>query len=330
MLQSLPSVPSTTSLLYPEGFLSPLEIDAAVERALAEDLGRAGDVTSIATIPAGTPARAVVVARKAGAISGLPLVAAAFRRLAPDIDIKASARDGDIVAAKTALMTIVGDARAVLSAERAALNLLGHLSGIATATAEFVQLAKGTQTRICCTRKTTPGLRALEKYAVRCGGGFNHRFGLDDAMLIKDNHIAVAGGVRAGARARARQRRPPGQDRDRGRHPRPACRGARDRPRRRGAARQHGRRRYAQGGGDDDRRVVLEASGGITLETIAAVAAHRRRLRLVRLDHAFRAVARRRARYRDVATYSARVASAVAVASPHSGASAPSPQLRGR
>ena len=195
MLQSLP-VSTTTSLLYPEGFLSPLEIDAAVERALAEDLGRAGDVTSIATIPAGTPAHAVVVARKAGAISGLPLVAAAFRRLAPDINIKAGARDGDFVTAKTELMNIAGDARAVLSAERAALNLLGHLSGIATATADFVKLTKGTKTRICCTRKTTPGLRALEKYAVRCGGGFNHRFGLDDAMLIKDNHIAVAGGVR--------------------------------------------------------------------------------------------------------------------------------------
>jgi nicotinate-nucleotide pyrophosphorylase (carboxylating) len=196
--------PTTTSLLFPEGFLSPLEIDAAVERALAEDLGRAGDVTSIATIPAGTPARAVLVARKDGTISGLPLVAAAFRRLDPAIELKASARDGDSVPAKTTLMTIAGDARAVLSAERAALNLLGHLSGVATATAEFVRRAKGTTTRVCCTRKTTPGLRALEKYAVRCGGGFNHRFGLDDAMLIKDNHIAVAGGVRAVlARARA-------------------------------------------------------------------------------------------------------------------------------
>jgi nicotinate-nucleotide pyrophosphorylase (carboxylating) len=193
-----------TSLLYPEGFLSPLEIDVAVERALAEDLGRAGDVTSIATLPSGTQARAVVVARKAGATSGLPLVAAAFRRLAPEIGIKASARDGDSVATKTNLMTITGDARAILSGERAALNLLGHLSGIATATADFVRLTKGTKTRICCTRKTTPGLRALEKYAVRCGGGFNHRFGLDDAMLIKDNHIAVAGGVRA-VLERARQ-----------------------------------------------------------------------------------------------------------------------------
>jgi nicotinate-nucleotide pyrophosphorylase (carboxylating) len=185
------------SLLYPEGFLSPLEIDAAVERALAEDLGRAGDVTSIATIPAGTPARAVVVARKAGTIAGLPLVAASFRRLDPDVGIEARTRDGDSVTAMTPLMTVNGDARAVLSAERAALNLLGHLSGIATATQALVRRVAATKTRICCTRKTTPGLRALEKYAVRCGGGFNHRFGLDDAMLIKDNHIAVAGGVRA-------------------------------------------------------------------------------------------------------------------------------------
>jgi nicotinate-nucleotide pyrophosphorylase (carboxylating) len=197
MLQAVPGATTTASLLYPEGFLSPLEIDAAVDRALAEDLGRAGDVTSIATIPAGTPARAVVVARKAGTISGLPLVAATFRRLSPEIELKANARDGDSVATKTELMTVNGDARAILSAERAALNILGHLSGIATATQALVRAARSGKTRICCTRKTTPGLRALEKYAVRCGGGFNHRIGLDDAMLIKDNHIAVAGGVRA-------------------------------------------------------------------------------------------------------------------------------------
>jgi nicotinate-nucleotide pyrophosphorylase (carboxylating) len=165
-------------------------------RALAEDLGRAADVTSIATIPEDSTARAIVVARKAGIIAGLPLVAAAFRKLAPDIAITPDARDGASVAAKTALMRVTGPARAVLAAERVALNLLGHLSGVATATHEFVRRIKGTRTRICCTRKTTPGLRALEKYAVRCGGGFNHRFGLDDAMLIKDNHIAVAGGIR--------------------------------------------------------------------------------------------------------------------------------------
>ncbi len=185
------------SLLYPGGFISPLEIEDAVTRALAEDLGRAGDVTSIATIPPGTPCRTVLAARKAGTIAGLPLVAACFRKLAPDIEIKPQARDGDSVAAKTVLMHINGDANAVLSGERVALNFLQHLSGIATATAAFVRKAGGGKTRICCTRKTTPGLRALEKYAVRCGGGFNHRFGLDDAILIKDNHVAVAGGIRA-------------------------------------------------------------------------------------------------------------------------------------
>jgi nicotinate-nucleotide pyrophosphorylase (carboxylating) len=187
----------TPSLLCPDAFLSPLEIDATIIRALAEDLGRAGDVTSIATIPEGTQARALVVARAAGVIAGLPLVAAAFQKLAPEIEISAGLRDGASVAAKTTLMRLAGSARAVLAAERTALNLLGRLSGVATATHEFVRRAAGTNLRICCTRKTTPGLRALEKYAVRCGGGFNHRFGLDDAILIKDNHIAVAGGIRA-------------------------------------------------------------------------------------------------------------------------------------
>ena len=184
-------------LLYPGGFLSPLEIDEAINRALTEDLGRAGDITSTATVPPGTPTRTVLAARKAGTIAGLPLVAACFRRLSPDIEISPQARDGDTVSAKAVLMQINGDARAVLSAERVALNFLGHLSGIATATHAFVRAAGNSKTRICCTRKTTPGLRALEKYAVRCGGGFNHRFGLDDAILIKDNHIAVAGGIRA-------------------------------------------------------------------------------------------------------------------------------------
>jgi len=187
----------TTSLLCPDAFLSPIEIDAAVTRALAEDLGRAGDVTSTATIPEDARARAVVVAREAGVIAGLPLVAATLRKLAPDVEIAATHRDGANVAARTALMTVAGPARAILAAERTALNFLGHLSGIASATHEFVRRIAGTRTRFCCTRKTTPGLRALAKYAVRCGGGFNHRFGLDDAMLIKDNHIAVAGGIRA-------------------------------------------------------------------------------------------------------------------------------------
>jgi len=192
------------NFICPDAFISPLVIEEAVTAALAEDLGRAGDVTSIATVPADTKAVAKVVARKGGTISGLPLVAAAFRKLDPDVKISGYARDGDKVDAKALLMTVSGNARAVLGAERVALNYIGHLSGIATATAEFVRLVSHTNARVCCTRKTTPGLRALQKYAVRCGGGFNHRFGLDDAILIKDNHVAVAGGVRAVlSRARA-------------------------------------------------------------------------------------------------------------------------------
>jgi nicotinate-nucleotide pyrophosphorylase (carboxylating) len=155
-------------------------------------------------VPADTTARAVVVARAAGTIAGLPLVAAALRRVAPDIDIAAETGDGAAVEAGAVLLRVGGQARAILAAERVALNFLGHLSGIATATAAYVARVAHTKARICCTRKTTPGLRALEKYAVRCGGGFNHRFGLDDAILIKDNHIAVAGGIAAVlARAKA-------------------------------------------------------------------------------------------------------------------------------
>src|SRR6266852_9941125 len=184
------------SLLHPDAFLSPLAIDEAVHRALDEDLGRAGDITSMATIPEATKAHAVLIARQGGVIAGLPLAVAVFQKLSPDIAIRAHYRDGGAVAAVVHVLTISGPARAVLTAERTALNFVGRLSGIATLTAEHVRRTAGTKLRICCTRKTTPGLRALEKYAVRCGGGFNHRFGLDDAMLIKDNHIAVAGGIR--------------------------------------------------------------------------------------------------------------------------------------
>ena len=187
----------TTSLLRPDAFLSPLAIEAAVLRALEEDLGRAGDITSIATVPEDTKGRAVVAARRPGVSAGLPLVAAAFLKLSDELEIVPHARDGAAIAAGTKLMTISGNARAILGAERTALNYLGHLSGIATATAEFARRIAHTKARVVCTRKTTPGLRALEKYAVRCGGGSNHRFGLDDAILIKDNHIAVAGGIKA-------------------------------------------------------------------------------------------------------------------------------------
>ncbi len=154
-----------TSLLCPDAFLSPLEIDAAVLRALAEDLGRAGDVTSTATVPEGTRGRAIVVARQAGTISGLPLVEAAMRKLDPAISITAHKRDGDAVAAKTTLLTIEGDARSLLGAERAALNFLGHLSGIATATASFVKL-------IAHTRRASA---AREKRRLGCGPCKNTR-----------------------------------------------------------------------------------------------------------------------------------------------------------
>ena len=184
-----------TALLHPDAFLSPLAIAEAVRRALDEDLGRAGDITSLATIPEATQAHAIMVARQAGVIAGLPLAIEALNQLSADIAITAHVRDGETVAAGVHLLTLSGPARAILTAERTALNFVGRLSGIATLTADYVRHAGGTKLRICCTRKTTPGLRALEKYAVRCGGGFNHRFGLDDAVLIKDNHIAVAGGI---------------------------------------------------------------------------------------------------------------------------------------
>jgi nicotinate-nucleotide pyrophosphorylase (carboxylating) len=188
---------TAASLQQPDAFLSPLAIDEAVQRALNEDLGRAGDITSIATIPETTHAHAILVARQTGVIAGLPLAVATFQKLSPDISIQAHFRDGGTVAAGMHVLTISGPARAVLAGERTALNFVGRLSGIATLTADHVRHTAGTKLRICCTRKTTPGLRALEKYAVRCGGGFNHRFGLDDAILIKDNHIAVAGGITA-------------------------------------------------------------------------------------------------------------------------------------
>jgi nicotinate-nucleotide pyrophosphorylase (carboxylating) len=193
-----------TSLLASHAGVSPLELETCVVRALAEDLGRAGDVTSAATIPEPAQARACLLAREGGVIAGLGLAAATFRKLDPEIAVRGVGRDGARVEKGEVLMEVAGPARAILGAERVALNFVGHLSGVATATAAFVARVSHTAARITCTRKTTPGLRTLEKYAVRCGGGFNHRFGLDDAILIKDNHIAVAGGVRA-VLARARR-----------------------------------------------------------------------------------------------------------------------------
>ncbi len=185
--------------------LAPLMIEPAVRAALAEDLGRAGDITTEATIPAEAKARVVIRAREDGRIAGLDCARMAFRLMDANLKVALRKPDGSNVKPGDVVAAIEGSARAIITAERVALNFLGHLSGIATATQEIARAIEGSGARVCCTRKTTPGLRALEKYAVRAGGGMNHRFGLDDAVLIKDNHIAVAGGVRTAIeRARAR------------------------------------------------------------------------------------------------------------------------------
>ena len=182
-------------------FLNPLLIGKAVTEALIEDLGRAGDITSQAIIPADKQAVAVIASRKVGVISGLPLAIEAFRQIDPSVKVELLVQDGDTVAPGDVVARMSGNARSILTSERVALNYLGRLSGIASMTHEFAALVAHTSAKICCTRKTTPGLRAFEKYAVRCGGGMNHRFGLDDAFLIKDNHIAVAGGIVPALRA---------------------------------------------------------------------------------------------------------------------------------
>jgi nicotinate-nucleotide pyrophosphorylase (carboxylating) len=174
---------------------SALLVEPLVRHALEEDLGRAGDITSDLTIPAAQRATAKLVARKPGRIAGLIAAEAAFRLVEASIAFKVMLPDGSDAASGALLATVEGPARAILSAERVALNFLGHLSGVATATHALVKAVEGTGTRIVCTRKTLPGLRTLQKYAVRCGGGFNHRFGLDDAAMIKDNHVAAAGGI---------------------------------------------------------------------------------------------------------------------------------------
>lgn len=176
-------------------------IEAAVRAALAEDLGEQGDITSAATIPADATAVATFGARKPGVVAGLPFAAAAFRALDPSVVFTPVLNDGDRVDAGGIIARVEGNARAVLSGERVALNYLSHLSGIATATAALVDAVRYTKAKILDTRKTTPGLRLIEKYAVACGGGVNHRIGLFDAVLIKDNHIAVAGGVAPAIRA---------------------------------------------------------------------------------------------------------------------------------
>ncbi len=171
-------------------------ITDAVRAALAEDLGLSGDITSMATIPADATATAVLDCRETGVLAGMALAEAAFAALDATIIFEALAADGDRMSPGQDVARISGPARAILSAERVALNYLCHLSGIATLTAQYAEAVAHTEASVCCTRKTIPGLRAFEKYAVRCGGGSNHRFGLFDAVLIKDNHIAIAGGVK--------------------------------------------------------------------------------------------------------------------------------------
>ncbi len=184
--------------------LPDLLIEPVVRMALAEDLGRAGDVTAMACIPEGARMKAAFASRKPGVLAGIDCVRLAVLAMDPKAFVDVRLHDGDAFDAGAVLAVVEADARAFLSAERTALNLVGRLSGVATLTRAYVDAVVGTRARIADTRKTTPGLRALEKHAVACGGGMNHRFGLDDAILIKDNHVAVCGGVaEAVRRARA-------------------------------------------------------------------------------------------------------------------------------
>ena len=185
--------------LRPE--LPALMAEEHVRAALLEDLGRAGDITTYATIAPDRTATAEMNARESGVVAGMELARTAFRLIDPAIRFEALVVDGDRVHPGTVLARISGPARGLLSAERVALNFLMHLCGIATHTSKFASEIAHTRAKVCCTRKTIPGLRALEKYAVRLGGGSNHRYGLDDAILIKDNHIAVSGGVASAVNA---------------------------------------------------------------------------------------------------------------------------------
>lgn len=185
--------------------LPELMVEPIVRAALLEDLGRAGDITTDAVVPAGHVSRLVLAARQDGVVAGLDCARLAFRLLNPDVRFTPAVADGSRVTPGTVLAEVEGPSRALLTGERTGLNLACRLSGIATATASLADAVAGHKAQIVCTRKTTPGLRALEKYAVRAGGGANHRFGLDDAVLVKDNHVAIAGSVaEAVKRVRAR------------------------------------------------------------------------------------------------------------------------------
>ena len=251
--------------------LSPIAVEEAARIALEEDLGRAGDITSQATIPPEARATARLRSRKDGIIAGLDFVDAAFRLMDPSITVTRLCQDGATVTPGTPVAEISGPARAMLAGERVGLNYLCHLSGIATATGWFVSRVAHTDAQIVCTRKTTPGLRSFEKYAVRCGGGMNHRFGLDDAVLIKDNHIAVAGGV---AEALQRARAFAGHlvkievEVDTLEQLRVAMDYAPDAV----LLDNMGPEMIAEAVAIVDGRAITEASGGVTLETVKAIA----------------------------------------------------------
>jgi nicotinate-nucleotide pyrophosphorylase (carboxylating) len=184
--------------------LPSIMIEPAVRAALLEDLGRAGDLTTDAIVPEDARATCALVARHPGVVAGLDFAEVAFRLIDPRLEFTVSLRDGSRLKPGDVIATVSGPARGILTGERVALNFLTHLSGVASATRGIADAIAGTKAQVCCTRKTMPGLRAAQKYAVRVGGGSNHRFGLDDAVLIKDNHVAIAGGVRpAVERARA-------------------------------------------------------------------------------------------------------------------------------
>lgn len=183
-----------------EPALDEVLLEPLVEAALIEDLGRRGDVTSQATIPADLQAQLEIKTRQAGVICGMDLARLSFALVDQQIEFSAYVNDGESVAAGTVLATVRGNARHLLTAERTALNFMTHLSGIASATKTIVDSVAAYPAQITCTRKTIPGLRVVQKYAVRCGGGRNHRLGLDDAILIKDNHIAIAGDIKTAIR----------------------------------------------------------------------------------------------------------------------------------
>ncbi|MFN7178169.1 carboxylating nicotinate-nucleotide diphosphorylase [Hyphomonas sp.] len=184
--------------------LPPVILDPIVRLALAEDLGRAGDLTTDATIPPSTEMRAVIAARKPGVVAGLDAAAHALKLVDETVALKVHLADGSALTPGAVIAELSGAAGAILTAERTMLNFMGRLSGVATLTRRYVETVKHTKAKIVCTRKTTPGHRALEKRAVRCGGGTSHRYGLDDAILIKDNHIAACGGDIGTAIARAK------------------------------------------------------------------------------------------------------------------------------